>query len=282
MNVLLLMLAVLPTFFLMVFIYYKDSYEKEPVGLLISLFALGMVSVIPALIIETLGELLFSSMFGNNTSVYNFFNVFFCVAIAEEGGKYIFTYLRTWNNKNFNYKFDGIVYAVLVSLGFATVENILYVMQGGLSVAIARGLLSVPSHAIDAVYMGYYYGLAKYYDSVGNTRFKNRCMVLSIIVPVILHGCYDYFLFEGTVLHLVVFLIFVVTLDVFAVIRINKSSKKNMKIYRTNPQMYDMSYVQQGTFGWQRNAYMFCTNCGVKLNVNTFYCTNCGAPVHRI
>lgn len=282
MNVLLLMLAVLPTFFLMVFIYYKDSYEKEPVGLLISLFALGMVSVIPALIIETLGELLFSSMFGNNTSVYNFFNVFFCVAIAEEGGKYIFTYLRTWNNKNFNYKFDGIVYAVLVSLGFATVENILYVMQGGLSVAIARGLLSVPSHAIDAVYMGYYYGLAKYYDSVGNTRSKNRCMVLSIIVPVILHGCYDYFLFEGTVLHLVVFLIFVVTLDVFAVIRINKSSKKNMKIYRTNPQMYDMSYVQQGTFGWQRNAYMFCTNCGAKLNVNTFYCTNCGAPVHRI
>lgn len=282
MNVLLLMLAVLPTFFLMVFIYYKDSYEKEPVGLLISLFALGMVSVIPALIIETLGELLFSSMFGDNTSVYNFFNVFFCVAIAEEGGKYIFTYLRTWNNKNFNYKFDGIVYAVLVSLGFATVENILYVMQGGLSVAIARGLLSVPSHAIDAVYMGYYYGLAKYYDSVGNTRSKNRCMVLSIIVPIILHGCYDYFLFEGTVLHLVVFLIFVVTLDVFAVIRINKSSKKNMKIYRTNPQMYDMSYVQQGTFGWQRNAYMFCTNCGARLNVNTFYCTNCGAPVHRI
>lgn len=282
MNVLLLMLAVLPTFFLMVFIYYKDSYEKEPVGLLISLFALGMVSVIPALIIETLGELLFSSMFGDNTSVYNFFNVFFCVAIAEEGGKYIFTYLRTWNNKNFNYKFDGIVYAVLVSLGFATVENILYVMQGGLSVAIARGLLSVPSHAIDAVYMGYYYGLAKYYDSVGNTRSKNRCMVLSIIVPVILHGCYDYFLFEGTVLHLVVFLIFVVALDVLAVIRINKSSKKNMKIYRTNPQMYDMSYMQQGTFGWQRNAYMFCTNCGAKLNVNTFYCTNCGAPVHRI
>lgn len=282
MNVLLLMLAVLPTFFLMVFIYYKDSYEKEPVGLLISLFALGMVSVIPALIIETLGELLFSSMFGDNTSVYNFFNVFFCVAIAEEGGKYIFTYLRTWNNKNFNYKFDGIVYAVLVSLGFATVENILYVMQGGLSVAIARGLLSVPSHAIDAVYMGYYYGLAKYYDSVGNTRSKNRCMVLSIVVPVILHGCYDYFLFEGTVLHLVVFLIFVVTLDVFAVIRINKSSKKNMKIYRTNPQMYDMSYVQQGTFGWQRNTYMFCTNCGARLNVNTFYCTNCGAPVHRI
>lgn len=282
MNVLLLMLAVLPTFFLMVFIYYKDSYEKEPVGLLISLFALGMVSVIPALIIETLGELLFSSMFGNNTSVYNFFNVFFCVAIAEEGGKYIFTYLRTWNNKNFNYKFDGIVYAVLVSLGFATVENILYVMQGGLSVAIARGLLSVPSHAIDAVYMGYYYGLAKYYDSVGNTRSKNRCMVLSIVVPVILHGCYDYFLFEGTVLHLVVFLIFVVALDVLAIIRINKSSKKNMKIYRTNPQMYDMSYVQQGTFGWQRNAYMFCTNCGARLNVNTFYCTNCGAPVHRI
>lgn len=282
MNVLLLMLAVLPTFFLMVFIYYKDSYEKEPVGLLISLFALGMVSVIPALIIETLGNLLFSSMFGNNTSAYNFFNVFFCVAIAEEGGKYIFTYLRTWNNKNFNYKFDGIVYAVLVSLGFATVENILYVMQGGVSVAIARGLLSVPSHAIDAVYMGYYYGLAKYYDSVGNTRSKNHCMVLSIIVPVILHGCYDYFLFEGTVLHLVIFLIFVVALDILAVIRINKSSKKNMKIYRANPQMYDMTYMQQGTFGWQRNAYMFCTNCGAKLNINTFYCTNCGAPVHRI
>lgn len=166
MTLLLILLAVLPTIFMIVFIYYKDSYEKEPVGLLVSLFALGMAGTIPAVAYETAGDAFIGLFFYKNSGIYNLISAFLGVALVEEGVKFIALYFRTWKNPNYNYKFDGIVYAVLVSLGFATVENILYVLEGGLSVAIARALLSVPSHAIDAVYMGFYYGYAKYYDSV--------------------------------------------------------------------------------------------------------------------
>lgn len=263
MTLLLILLAVLPTIFMIVFIYYKDSYEKEPVGLLVSLFALGMAGIIPAVAYEAAGEAFIGLFFYKDSWIYNFISAFFGVALVEEGVKFIVLYFRTWKNPNYNYKFDGIVYAVLVSLGFATVENILYVLEGGLSVAIARALLSVPSHAIDAVYMGFYYGYAKYYDSVGIVRRRNKNLRMAVIVPVLLHGCYDFLLFENSLIYLAVFLVFVIVLDVLAVIRINRSSKKNMQIYKSAVQVY-------------------CTNCGQKLNEYGFYCMNCGCPVRRM
>lgn len=124
-------------------------------------------------------------------------------------------------------------------------------------------MLSVPSHAIDAVYMGFYYGYAQYYDSVGIVRRRNKNLRMAVIVPVLLHGCYDFLLFENSLIYLAVFLVFVIVLDVLAVIRINRSSKKNMQIYKSAVQVY-------------------CTNCGQKLNEYGFYCMNCGCPVRRM
>lgn len=282
MTILLVLLALLPALFMIVYIYYKDSYEKEPVGLLASLFAMGMAGIIPAVILEGIGSTFLELLAGTNMTFYNAVFAFICVALVEEGVKYVIVYTTTWKNYHFNYKFDGIVYAVLTSLGFATLENVLYVLQGGLSVAIARGLLSVPSHAIDAVYMGYYYGNAKYYDSVGNARGRKSNLIKALIVPIVLHGLYDFFLFEGTMIYLVVFLVFVIVLDIWAVIRINRSSKQNMHIYKENPQMYTTVYPGQNAFANHYNVYMYCMNCGTRLNANAFFCQNCGYPVHRM
>ncbi|MDO5382627.1 MAG: PrsW family glutamic-type intramembrane protease [Eubacteriales bacterium] len=244
--ILLVFLALVPTIALMVFIYYKDSCEKEPVGLLIQLFLLGVVSIIPAIILELIGTAFLDVFVPVGSIMYHFFDAFFVVALAEEGGKFLFLYIRTWHAKEFNFKFDGIVYAVFVSLGFATLENILYVVDGGISTAVMRALLSVPSHAIDAVFMGYYYGKAKFCEASGDRNGKNNNLLLSFAVAMALHGFYDFCLFANGYF-LVFFFIFVVLIDIFAIVRVNKSSKENMQI------IYNR-YAPQGNF-YMRPGY---------------------------
>lgn len=254
---LLLLLAVFPALVLITYIYYKDSHDKEPVGLLIQLFLLGVGSIIPAIIIEAIGEAIINIFFYDGTLIYNFVYSFFVIALAEEGFKFLFTYVRTWNCRDFNHKFDGIVYAMLVSLGFATLENILYVFQGGLSTAIMRALLSVPSHAIDAVFMGYYYGLAKYDESSGKTASKNTHLALSLIIPVLLHGFYDFCLFHSTLLTTALFFIFVVIMDIAAIVRINISSKQDQIIYQRMYQAYPQYFSQMPQYGGYNNQYTY-------------------------
>lgn len=308
---LLLLLAVFPTLVLITYIYYKDSHDKEPVGLLIQLFLLGVGSIIPAIIVETVGELIVNIFFYADSLIYNFVYSFFVIALAEEGFKLLFTYIRTWNCKDFNHKFDGIVYAMLVSLGFATLENILYVFHGGFHTAIMRALLSVPSHAIDAVFMGYYYGLAKYDESAGKTASKNTHLILSFIIPVLLHGFYDFCLFHSTLLTIILFFIFVIIMDITAIVRINISSKQDQIIYQRMYQAYPQYFTQAPQqqyynyykangnpnpysnntpynygFGpnWKNQPpvyYFPCIKCGNVCNSFIFYCPRCGNPLRR-
>lgn len=268
---LLALLALLPTILLMVFIYYKDSYEKEPVGLLAGLFVLGAVSCLPAALAEEIGDLFFAAIFESGTA-YNFFYAFFVVALAEEGGKFIFTYVLTWKNKNFNYRFDGIVYCVFTSLGFATLENILYVFNGGLSVAIVRAILSVPSHAIDAVFMGYYYGQAKLYDSMGEKSDRNKCLFFAYSMAVVLHGFYDFCLFQETDGYIVIFLLFVIVIDILAFIRINRSSKQNVLIYKQYANYYGQGYAHQmyGQNYYTNNMYNSYGQQNMQQSYNTY------------
>lgn len=230
MPVYLLLLALFPTIALMIFIYYKDSYEKEPVGLLFQLFMLGVVSILPAIILEFVGEMFVATLFGSSGFLFNLFYAFFVVALAEEGVKFLFTYIRTWKSKHFNYKFDGIVFAVFVSLGFATLENILYVFQGGFGTGVLRALLSVPSHAIDAVFMGYFYGLAKQCDAYGDKKGRTKNLCRAYLVALGLHGFYDFCLFQGGI-WAIYFLLFVIVIDALAFLRINQSSKENRRIF---------------------------------------------------
>lgn len=254
----LLLLAVLPTAVLLFFIYKKDTYEKESPGLLISLFALGMASVIPAIIMELIGDGVLGLIFrGNANIVYQFIDAFFVVALSEELCKFVLAYIRTWKNKEFNYKFDGIVYTVFVSLGFATVENIMYVVQNGLGTAISRAILSVPGHAFFAVFMGYFYGLAKEQDALGNKKKSHQYILLALVSSIALHGFFDFCLFVGNIFFTIVYLMFVVAMDVFAMIRIHQSSKENHCIEPGMP----------------------CRNCGIRCNVNAFYCGSCGVPL---
>lgn len=149
--------------------------------MLLAALGMGMLSVLPIFFVERFLSSL-NPFDGVDGALYTAFVVAGCV---EEGFKLLFLYWLIWRNRYFDEYFDGIVYAVFVSLGFALVENVMYVFSGGLNTGIMRALLSVPAHFLFAVVMGYFFALAKFY------RNRTWNMLLAFIAPMLLHGIFD-------------------------------------------------------------------------------------------
>jgi RsiW-degrading membrane proteinase PrsW (M82 family) len=188
---LLLILSVLPSVVILLYIYRRDKYEQEPWDLLLKAFGLGVLSAICIIALFWIIELLISTTPNTGSHFVDaFIEAFFLAAVPEELFKFIMLYLLIWKNQNFSERFDGIIYAVFVSLGFATLENILYVMQTGVNVAIIRALTAVPAHALDGVMMGFYFSYAKFLP-----EYKNKYLSFCIAIPVLLHGIYDFLIF---------------------------------------------------------------------------------------
>ena len=185
----LLSLALIPVGICLLYIYNKDRYEKEPKRFIFLLFVLGCISVIPAIFLESFVNVETKGADPKITFLYAMFGV----AIIEEGVKLFFLWIGIWKNRFFNDRFDGVVYAVSVSLGFASLENILYVFQNGTSVGILRALTAIPGHTLFAVYMGYFFGLARF--EMG--KKKVRLVFLSLAVATLIHGGYDFLLMTG-------------------------------------------------------------------------------------
>ena len=190
----LLALAVAPGIAICIFIYFKDRYNKEPIGLLIMSFILGMLSIIPAIIIQLAFGTSADKLGGTSMASVALF-AYGVVALSEEGSKFLVLRLYAYPKKAFDDPFDGIIYSVMVGMGFATLENIGYVMQHGIGTGITRMFLSVPAHATFAVLMGYHAGLAKFHPAKSSYYF-----LLAIVWPVIFHGTFDFFLFLGNTL----------------------------------------------------------------------------------
>lgn len=188
----LLLIAIAPVAIILFYVYSKDQYDKEPLTFIFKLMFLGALVCIPAAFIELV---LAGPLLGDGTSVSEVFVYSFIgIALVEEGLKYLVLKGNTWKSVFFNERFDGIVYGVAVSLGFAAFENILYVMGGGMSIGILRAFTAVPMHAILGVLMGVLYGKAKFDESDSRTLlFK------SLTIPTFYHGLYDFFaLSSGT------------------------------------------------------------------------------------
>ena len=187
----LLALAIAPGIAICIFIYLKDKYNKEPLGLLITSFILGMLSTVPAVIIQLLFGTSTDQLATKSMAAVAIF-AYGVVALSEEGSKFMMLRLFAYPKKAFDDPFDGIVYAVMVSMGFATLENIGYVLQHGFATGITRMFLSVPAHATFGVLMGYHVGLAKF-----NPAKRQLNFLLALLWPVIFHGTFDFFLFLG-------------------------------------------------------------------------------------
>jgi RsiW-degrading membrane proteinase PrsW (M82 family) len=205
---LLVILALLPGLSIALFIYKKDIYEKEPPGQLLKAFFLGSLSVIIAAIIEM--------ALGKSSS---FVEAFFYISLTEELCKYLILIVFFYRKPLFNEPYDGIVYAGFISLGFATLENLFYVLEKGVAVALIRMFLSVPAHAIFGVVMGFFVGGAKFFRGKRGTFLG-----LGLLSAVFLHGLYDYFLMAGIPL-LVLFSLLLVGIGIavsFKAIRIRE------------------------------------------------------------
>ncbi len=218
--------AVLPALVLLVYVYRQDRIEHEPADLLVSLVLLGVVAALLSLLPETVGEGVLASLVQQGSERYTFLLAFLVVAVVEEGAKFLLLYRRTWNDPNFNYRFDGIVYAVFVSLGFAAFENIKYVFTYGLAVAAPRALLSIPGHMSFAVFMGLFYGRARLYADLGRPGRARLTLLASWLMAVLLHGVYDSCAMIGTTESTVVFLLFVAVLY-FVVFRLIRVESRN-------------------------------------------------------
>lgn len=190
----LLLLAVAPGIFLLWYIYNKDKYEREPKGLIVGTFFLGVAVAVPAGLFEYFFEWATGvPMTGNMLGA--FVGSFLIVAPVEEVAKFLAVRIKAYRSASFNEVMDGIVYSVAAALGFATIENVFYVFQFGAATGIFRAFLSVPLHALCGGIIGYYLGMKKVY------REERKYFVAAgLLIAILFHGAYDFVLFSETFL----------------------------------------------------------------------------------
>ncbi len=211
-TIIILLTALLPIAILVYHIYCKDKKSPEPTGQLVKAFLWGILSVPLSFCISIPLGLIGVYSVEATSILGSISTAFLGAAIPEEIAKFIMLWLLLRKNRYFDEKMDGIVYAVCVSLGFAALENIMYLFTNAdsyLSVGIARAIFAVPGHFCFGILMGYYYSLAKFYPKAPK---KNKALIL--VAPITVHGLYDSILFIINVtpaissVLLIVFLVF--------------------------------------------------------------------------
>lgn len=178
------MAAVAPGIALLTYFYLKDKYESEPLHMVMKLFFLGFLIVLPVMIVQRgltiwLGDGPFVTAFAISAGV-------------EEAMKWFVLFHLIYNHTEFDEPYDGIVYAAAISLGFATVENVIFGLAHQVSVGtlVIRALLPVSGHAMFGVMMGYYLGRAKFSSNWQSRKY----LILSLLLPLLWHGIYDWIL----------------------------------------------------------------------------------------
>lgn len=191
-GIMLIVLGILPAVVIIMYILRFDSYNQEPRGLLAVLFVSGMIICVPVYFAEVYLDRVVYNAFGATGILYTAIRVLFCVALVEEGFKFLAARIVAYWHRDFDEMYDGMIYCVMVGMGFAAVENVLYVLGNGVGVAIARAITSVPVHAVFGLLMGYYMSLSKF-----DPYKRGLYAVLSLAAPVALHAAYDFLLMVG-------------------------------------------------------------------------------------
>ena len=199
-----------PAIALMVVIYNQDKVEHEPFPLLMKLVGGGCLAAIPAMILESIGEPLLTKFIDPGSPLYSVVLAFLIVAVAEEGSKFFFLRKFSWRSPYFDYRFDGIVYE--------------YVTGYGLSVAPTRALLAIPGHFGFAVFMGYFYGRAKLWEDAGNHKRSVADQWAAVLSAVFFHGFYDACAMSKSAAAGVLFLVYVVVVDVIVFLLVRHES----------------------------------------------------------
>ena len=210
--------ALLPVFLILRYVYNLDKNEREPLGFVLKVVLYGAIFSIPCAAAERFLISLIKSYYDPATIQFAWMENTVGVALVEEFSKWLVLLLLVWKNRNFDYRYDGIVYAVSASLGFAALENVLYVVSYGTGVSIGRAIFAIPGHATFGVFMGFFLSRAKtLWLDRKLTRMK-ICRLFALLIPMLIHGAYDFLLSEqvSAIGYQFVFYIYVILLDYFA------------------------------------------------------------------
>lgn len=309
MTIVYLLLAIIPSVLIGYYLYKKDL-NKEPKSLLIKLFFGGVGAAFLTFFLSSVCNKIVPGLVPtlDGTVEYNiielFIKVLLGVALIEEFSKWFFAYYIGYKSKEFDEVYDIILYCGFVALGFATFENILYVLfsDNTLQTALLRAVTAVPGHVCDAVVMGYFLGLAKENEAIGKMDLRKKYIILSIAVPMATHGVYDFLIMSGSGLLVIVWFIYLVLMYIFVIKKLKEISKarkmiplpvSNMpvaSVYFSQANNYQPTY---NTFG-QNSMYHNQTNNNQAMNnsvnqninnqvnrpvANNFqvkYCPHCG------
>lgn len=222
--------AVIPAIFLMLRVWRADRLEAEPPRLLLNLVTAGVISALIALFSERVLSFVLDRAVAQNTVLYQALLYFVVVAVSEEGAKYFMLRRRTWQNPEFNCQYDGVVYAVFVSLGFALWENISYVLHFGFQTALVRAVTAIPGHACFGVFMGVFYGIAKRLQNEGKAGASKACRTAGLCVSILLHGAYDFIASMETEQGSWYFVGFVSVLFLVSFLLVGKTARKDRYI----------------------------------------------------
>lgn len=228
MNPLLTGLAILPALIICFFIYRVDRYDKESYWQLIVCFVLGMLVTFPAMHLEAFGE---SIGFAQGETHLGKLLVlsFIVVGLTEELAKFIPLMAFGYTRKEFNEPLDGIVYSVMIAMGFATLENIIYADRFGLGTTVIRAFTAVPAHAVFAVFMGYYVGLAKF-----NKKKRISFLAIGLLLASVIHGLYDFFILQEYYDWLMLFATLTLCVSLFFAIQLIRQHQLNSP-FQENP-----------------------------------------------
>ncbi len=189
MSILLILVAIVPGLVISYYIFYIDKYERESFLPLAICFLLGILATFPALWAqEYLDSLGFDEV---GSLLRTFVYALVGVALVEEIGKFICLVAYPYHRPFFNEPLDGIVYSVMIGMGFATFENILYAQSFGIETILVRAITAVPAHGVFGVIMGYFVGLAKF-----DADRKYWLLFQGLLFSVTLHAIYDFFLLQ--------------------------------------------------------------------------------------
>lgn len=235
MNALQTILAVLPAVIICSWILYRDRHDKEPIILLILCFFAGVGSAFPAICMEEYGFSLGITESGD--ALETFVLAFGVVGFSEEFVKFACVMLFAYPWKAFDEPLDGIVYSVMVSMGFATLENLIYSDIHGMQTVLLRAVTAVPAHAAFAIFMGYHIGLARFSRS---NSFKFQHLFLGFAGAVVLHGAYDFFLLQNNIPALSILALVILVISIFYTRTLvgllsEESEKKNTIETSTDP-----------------------------------------------
>jgi len=188
-----LLMAIAPSLVLVYYFYKQDKKKPEPKGLVTRIFFLGLLFTIPAIILEVLFDEIFVFVM-SATILYDLIKAFVIAGFIEEFIKLFVVKRFVYTHIHFDEVMDGIVYTIMASLGFACMENLIYVIDGGLGIALVRAITAVPMHAVASGMMGYYIGKAKFSE---NTAKEKSLICKGLWFAVLIHGVYDFLLFAS-------------------------------------------------------------------------------------